>query len=253
MTDDRNMALFFELYSGLPRQGPGDCDSTRRAFSLVPPLGPSARILDIGCGTGTQTLESGQVLRGGHRGGGRPSTLRRGTQQEGGAARRRRPSDCPRRRHDLSRPAGEALRPGLVGRRDLQHGLRRGSRGVADPAPAGRPSRRVRAMLARARSASGMPGVLHVRYPAIRGIAANRAAVARCGYALVGDFCLPSSAWWRNYYDPLLSNIASFKARHAGDPAADAIAGQSEREIGMYRKYADYCGYVFFVMRESGT
>lgn len=32
--------LFFELFTGLPRQGPGDEGSTLRALGLVPPLGP---------------------------------------------------------------------------------------------------------------------------------------------------------------------------------------------------------------------
>lgn len=30
MTPDRAVALFFELFSGLPRQGPGNTASTRR-------------------------------------------------------------------------------------------------------------------------------------------------------------------------------------------------------------------------------
>jgi methylase of polypeptide subunit release factors len=54
---DRTVELFFELFSGLPRQGPGDSESTRRALSLLPPLSPAARILDIGSGTGAQTLD----------------------------------------------------------------------------------------------------------------------------------------------------------------------------------------------------
>ena len=44
--------LFYELFTGLPRQGPGDADSTRKALSMVPGVGPKTRILDIGCGTG---------------------------------------------------------------------------------------------------------------------------------------------------------------------------------------------------------
>ena len=56
MGPDRATALFFELFSGLPRQGPGSAAGTRRALGLVPDVGPMTCVLDIGCGTGAQTL-----------------------------------------------------------------------------------------------------------------------------------------------------------------------------------------------------
>ncbi len=56
MAADRTTKLFYELFSGLPRQGPGSAASTRRALGLVPGVGPRTRVLDVGCGTGAQTL-----------------------------------------------------------------------------------------------------------------------------------------------------------------------------------------------------
>ncbi|MGE4054802.1 MAG: cyclopropane-fatty-acyl-phospholipid synthase family protein, partial [Vicinamibacterales bacterium] len=54
---DRTTALFFEIFNNdLPRQGPGDTASTLRALASVPAPGPGNRILDLGCGTGAQTL-----------------------------------------------------------------------------------------------------------------------------------------------------------------------------------------------------
>ena len=55
MTQERMTNLFFELFSGLPRQGPGDAASTLRALALVPGIGAETRVLDLGCGTGLQT------------------------------------------------------------------------------------------------------------------------------------------------------------------------------------------------------
>ena len=65
MADDRTTALFFELFTGLPRQGPGDAASTLRALALVPRVGPRTRILDVGCGTGlhTRVLAQGSPAR----------------------------------------------------------------------------------------------------------------------------------------------------------------------------------------------
>ena len=55
MSQDRSATLFFELFDGLPRQGPGDDASTLEALKLLPPLTATTRVLDIGCGTGRST------------------------------------------------------------------------------------------------------------------------------------------------------------------------------------------------------
>ena len=50
-------SYFYELFEGLPRQGPGDSQSTKKALAMIQPLPNDVRILDIGCGSGTQTIE----------------------------------------------------------------------------------------------------------------------------------------------------------------------------------------------------
>jgi methylase of polypeptide subunit release factors len=50
-------AFFFTIFEGLPRQGPGSDACTARAFHLLPNIPGDTRILDIGCGSGMQTLE----------------------------------------------------------------------------------------------------------------------------------------------------------------------------------------------------
>ncbi len=50
------MKLFFELHSGLPQEGPGSDESTRKALSMIGDLPAEPQILDVGCGPGRQTL-----------------------------------------------------------------------------------------------------------------------------------------------------------------------------------------------------
>ena len=50
------MEYFFELFGDLPRQGPGCGEATLRALELLKDLPPQPKVLDIGCGSGMQTL-----------------------------------------------------------------------------------------------------------------------------------------------------------------------------------------------------
>lgn len=59
--------LFWEIHSDLPREGPGDNGSTRRAFQTLQdlhslPVHP--QIADMGCGPGMQTLELARISGG---------------------------------------------------------------------------------------------------------------------------------------------------------------------------------------------
>ena len=54
--DDRLMEVLLDVHSGLPRQGPGDDESTLRALSLCTDLPMRPAVLDVGCGPGMQTL-----------------------------------------------------------------------------------------------------------------------------------------------------------------------------------------------------
>jgi len=244
--------LFFELFSGLPRQGPGLSECTRRALSLIPVLGPQSWVADIGCGTGAQTLDLAAML---------PSRivaidahppfvneLKRQTAEFG----------LRRRLHPV---VGDMIRLGLAARRfDLvwsegavyimgfDAGLRiwrelltpGGHLAVSELSwTASNPPRECAEYFAS-------------EYPAMRGIAENRAAARRCGYEVVGDFPLPPSGWWDSYYEPLRRRIDEFTAAHPGNAAAEAIVAASEREIEVYREYFNYYSYVFYVLRKLG-
>lgn len=57
VVSDNLPEIFWEVHSGLPREGPGDNKSTRKAYMMLGDLPENPRILDIGCGPGMQTVE----------------------------------------------------------------------------------------------------------------------------------------------------------------------------------------------------
>jgi hypothetical protein len=53
--------IFFEIYEHLPRGGPGDAASTRKAYALTKGLPGHPKILDVGCGPGRQTMDLARI------------------------------------------------------------------------------------------------------------------------------------------------------------------------------------------------
>jgi len=87
-------------------------------------------------------------------------------------------------------------------------------------------------------------------YPAIRSVEANLDVCERCGFTVVEHFALPESAWWNDYYGPMESRIASLRDEYRGDDEAIACLDASSEQIELYRRFAPYYGYVFYVLRE---
>ncbi|MET7619309.1 bifunctional class I SAM-dependent methyltransferase/N-acetyltransferase [Streptomyces sp. NPDC005408] len=56
MSDTALHDAFFALHDGLPRQGPGSDDTSRRLLALAGPLPSRPRVLDLGCGPGRSAL-----------------------------------------------------------------------------------------------------------------------------------------------------------------------------------------------------
>ena len=56
MSEQTPPNIFWEIHSGLPREGPEDDRSTERAFAMAVGLPKNPRILDIGAGPGANSL-----------------------------------------------------------------------------------------------------------------------------------------------------------------------------------------------------
>ena len=249
MTADRGVALFFELFSGLPRQGPGTAASTRRALGLVPDVGPRTRVLDIGCGTGAQTLvlaldsPARIVAVDNH-----PpfiDILNREARRLGVADKLEarvadmRRLDFPDHSFDLIWCEGAIYNVGVeAGLRDWRRLLRPNGH-VALTEVCWRKSE----------PPAECAAFWKREYPAIRDTAALLAAVDACGYRTVGHFPLPVSAWWDDYYRPLQDNVTAFRRRHHDATDAQELADQCQNEIDIWHAFSEFYGYEFLVLR----
>ena len=249
MPPDRITTLFYELFSGLPRQGPGTAASTRRALASVPDVGRRTRVLDIGCGTGAQTLVLAEsspcriIAIDNH-----PpfvDTLNRSA-RDLGIRNRLEARVADMRRLDFADGSFELIwcegaiyNMGVeAALRDWRRLLRRNGH-IAftevcwhKPEPPG-------------------PCVAfwNREYPAIRDTAALLEAIDACRYETVAHFPLPASAWWDDYYRPLQDNVTAFRKRHHDAPDARELAEQCQEEIDTWHAYSQFYGYEFFVLR----
>jgi SAM-dependent methyltransferase len=249
MTDDRITALFFELFGGLPRQGPGDDASTVRALSMVPNVSAETRVLDLGCGTGAHTRVLAKhspariVAIDNH-----PpfiDELKREAERVCVADRidarvgDMKHLDVERGAFDLIWSEGSIF---VVG---FEEGLREWR---AFLAPGGHVAL-TEACWIKPNPPRACAEFWEQEYPAIRDVPTRLATITTCGYDIAGHFTLPSSSWWDEYYRPLQQNIDAFRTRYPADPEAQGLADQVQREIDMWQAYAAFYSYEFFVMR----
>ena len=86
-------------------------------------------------------------------------------------------------------------------------------------------------------------------YPEMTDVGGNLRRITEAGYALVGQFRLPESAWWDEYYTPLEARLPGLRERYRSDDAALSVIGSTAREIELRRRYPDSYGYQFSIAR----
>ncbi len=245
------VAILQDMFTGLPRGGPGSNASTRRAYGLLAGLPAAPRILDVGCGPGMQTLELARLS------GGTVTGL------------------------DTHQPFLDALaaRAEAAGLKDMVRTVN----GSMDALPFGPAEFYViwaegslfvmgfdRALaylkgfirpggyLAASELAWLRPDppeeirrYLRKVYPAITDAAGNLALFASAGYGPVEYFALPASDWWDDLYTPMAKRLPLLAARYRGNPDGLAAVAEMREEIAMYGRYGEFYGYIFFVAQSG--
>jgi len=70
------------------------------------------------------------------------------------------------------------------------------------------------------------------------------------GYKLINYFLLPEDAWWIEYYNPLEIRIKELRKKYDNDPEALKIFKKYQNEIDMVKKNPKDYGSIFYIMQK---
>lgn len=250
--DPKLLEVFFEVQRGLPRQGPGDRESTLRALGMCAGLPASPEMLDIGCGPGMQTLDLAEACCG------RITAVDNCDEYLDELRLKIRHAGLGDRvaaRHaDMTALDAEASSLDLIWCEGAAYIM-----GVPEALRAWRSFLREGAYLAftdlvwlEENPHAEVAEFFASGYPAMSNRDAIAQTVHEAGYRLVDDFTLPDSAWWTDYYTPLEAKLLTLKQKYAADSEALGVVAMTEAEIDMRRRFEASYGYQFFVCRKTG-
>ena len=253
-------AEFYRLYEGLPRQGPGSDELTLRALEAIGPLAPSPRVLDLGCGSGRQTLVLARALQTrvvavdnhaafledlerraaaaslGHLV--EPVCADMGSYLDSSLSACSGPLAPPGGRFDLIWSEGAIY---ILG---FDEGLRTWRRWLA---PGGRLVVSECSWLVDDPPAE-IRSFWEAAYPTMGTISVNCDIAHQAGFDVLDAFPLPASAWW-DYYRPLLARVDDLEPEARGNGVLARAIAEVRQEVELFERYGATYGYVFYLCR----
>ena len=244
------MEYFYELYTGLPRGGPGDNASTQKAFSYLKNLPFEPLILDIGCGPGIQTIELARISKG--------KIIALDNYQpfldilmqnaiKEGFEKRIISKNQSMLEMDFKNGSFDLIwSEGALYQMEFQNGLKKCYQ-----------------LLKKGGYLAVTEGVMlksnapvdakkfWEEYPDVKDIKSNINLIKQEHFELIAHFTLPVSSWTEQYYAPLEKKLRELKKKYQGNTSALQVFAMSEREIETYKKNSDYVGYEFFIMQKN--
>lgn len=239
--------LICEYFLGLERQGPGSPDATIKALSFIDNLTNESNIVDIGCGTGGQTMILAQHTLGNIKGvdlfppfvdefNNNAQKLNLHNRVKGIVGSM---DNLPFRNEELDLIWSEGAIYNLGFERGLgewRKFLKTGGYIAVSEVSwftEERPSEIANFWLG--------------AYPEINTISNKVAQMQKAGYVPVATFILPENCWTEHFYAPQMPAQEAFLIKHAKNKLAEEFIISERYEMELYNRYKAYYGYVFYI------
>ncbi len=240
--------LMFTVHQDLPREGPGNRESTARALAAVRNLPAQPAVLDVGAGPGMQTMDLAELLPGA-----RISAidahlpfvteLRARAQAAGvsdrvsGAVGDMRALPFEAGRFDLIWCEGAAYIMGVAAALNAWRPLLKpgGTVALTD------------AVWLTESPPQTLADWWASGYPEMGDVQTCLNRMTDAGFALRDHFVLPAAAWWDDYYKPMEARLASLRVEFEADRTALAALEEHQREIDYFRRWSDHYSYLFMI------
>lgn len=235
------------FYKDLPRQGPGSTRATKWALNRICDIQPIEHILDIGCGTGAQTIVLGQetnakieavdlvpeflaVLK--------ERTVKEGLEnrvQLHHAQMDKLPFEAEQ--FDLIWSEGAIYNMGFTyGLKNWKPLLKQGGYMVVSEI----------SWTTEARPKE-LTDYWNRYYPEMDLVSAKVRVMEMLGYTTMGSYAIPDVGW-RNYYEPVIKRLQELE--DTDDAELKPLMDQIREELVIYQRYKQYYNYFFYIMRK---
>ena len=244
--------LIIDLHKNSERQGPGSKSDTLKALHFLN-LSPDKelRIVDIGCGTGGQTITLAQntnsqitaidLF---------PSFLEKLNRESQTLGLEDKISTLEKSMDDLPFEKGALdiiWSEGAVYNMGFENGIKQW-----------RDYLKIGGYLA----VSEITWITHSRpaeienfwnreYPEIDTASRKIEILETNGYSLVGYFYLPEKSWMENYYKPMEARFENFLKRNDYSKLAKKVVEDNKAEIELYERFKEYFSYGFYLARRD--
>lgn len=243
------MDIFFEIFRDLPRAGPG-CDSaTKEAISKISHLTSDSKILDVGCGPGTQTLELARSTQG--------KIIAIDTNQpfldrliarakQEGLSERIQTMNMSMKDLKFEDTTFDLIwAEGAIYIMGFQKGLKSWSKFLK---PNGYIAVTELSWI-KQNPSEEVQKFWNENYPKMKSLDQNLEIIKELGFNLISSFAIPESAWWGEYYLPMEGRMRELRSCDLEEEGQKVLDDQ-QLEIDLYRKYSDFYAYVFYIIQK---